>query len=277
MPFPTDPKFFDGLVKYQSTVNLERWFCRRCGASICNYDRSDEDWEFCTGAIDALGETENGKGCLDGKLNRAYMWAYDTIDGGGVSWLNEGKADGLDGRYLKGRDSEQVTDEILAGMEGRGKEVGASTRGHMLNCRCHCGEIDFNVLPPKDGGKYGGLLCACTTCRKTCGFEITSWTHVPLENLTIKTQDPHLGHYSSSEGRRRYFCKRCGASIMFAADGMQTGAVVTGIFDPKAGARAEAWLKWNPRGDGVGVAEDAIDKDFARRLAVGIQRKTRQT
>ena len=273
IPFPTDPKFFEGLVKYQSTVNLERWFCSRCGASICNYDRSDEEWEFCTGVIDAVGETESGKGCLDGKLNRAYVWAHDTIDGGGLSWLNEGKADGLEGRYWKGRDSDQVTDEMLSEMEKHGKEMAASVRAETLKCRCHCGDVSFDISAPKDDGRHAGFLCACTSCRKTCGFEITSWTYTTRESLSVKTEDRHLSHFSSSEGRHRYFCKRCGASVMFAEDGKPTVAVAIGILDPRAGARAEAWLEWNPQGDGVDFLEDAIDQDFARRLAAGVQSK----
>jgi len=274
IPFPTDPKFFDGLVKYQSTVNLERWFCSKCGANICNYDRSDEEWEFCTGVIDTLGKLESGKQCLDGKLNRAYVWAHDTLDGGGLSWLNEGKADGLEGRYWKGRDSEPVTDEMLSETEQHGKKLRVSARGELLKCQCHCGDVSFEISTPQDDGRYNASLCACTSCRKTSGFEITSWAHIPLGNWSVKTEDRHLSHYSSSDGRSRYFCKRCGTSVMFTIDGIRTAAVATGILDPTAGARAEAWLKWNPQRDSVGFLEDAIDQDFARRLAAGVQTKT---
>lgn len=165
IPFPTDPTFFDGLVKYQSTVNLERWFCSRCGASICNYDRSDEEWEFCTGVIDVLGETESGKGCLDGKLNRAYVWAHDTIDGGGLSWLNEGKADGLEG-YWKGRDTETATEDMLSEMEQHGKQLQEAAREETLKCHCHCGDVSFDISTPEDDERYSGSLCACTSCRK---------------------------------------------------------------------------------------------------------------
>ena len=145
IPFATSAGFFEGLVRYQSTVNLERWFCSRCEASICNYDRSDEEWKFCTVVIDALGETESGKGCLDGKLNRAYVWAHDTIDGGGFNWLNEGKADGLVGGYWKGRDSEPVTDEMLSEMEQHGEKLGVSAREATLKCQCQCGNVSFDI------------------------------------------------------------------------------------------------------------------------------------
>lgn len=141
IPFPTYPKFFDGLVKYQSTINLERWFCTRCGTSICNYDGSDEEWVFCTGVIDTIGETESEKACLYGKSDPAYAWAHDTIDGGALSWLNEGKADRLEGRYWKRGDSEPVTDEMLSEMEQRGAKLGVSARGGTLKCQCHCGDV----------------------------------------------------------------------------------------------------------------------------------------
>ena len=61
---------------------------------------------------------------------------------------------------------------------------------------------------------------------------------------------------------------------MFSAGSTQTAAVATGILDPTAGARAEAWPKWNSQGDGVGFLQDAIDQDFASRLAAGIRKKT---
>ncbi len=63
---------------------------------------------------------------------------------------------------------------------------------------------------------------------------------------------------------------------MFAMDGSDTAAIATGILDPEAGARAEAWLQWKPRGEGVEFLEAAIDKEFARKLAVGLRQKTSQ-
>lgn len=59
---------------------------------------------------------------------------------------------------------------------------------------------------------------------------------------------------------------------MFSIDGTQTAAVSTGVLDPTAGARADAWLSWKSQDDGVCLLEDATE-DFARRLAAGIQER----
>ena len=99
--------------------------------------------------IDELGETVDGKGVLDGKLNRAYVWVSDTVDGGGVSWLNEGKGEGLEGRYWKGRDSGLVKDGMLRGDGNDRKRDGKAEMEESLRCRCHCGSNDFEIRKPE--------------------------------------------------------------------------------------------------------------------------------
>jgi hypothetical protein len=275
IPFPSDQAFFESLVKYQSTKNLERWFCRECGASVCNYDRSDGEWEFATGVIDMIGfegESREGKGFLDGKLHRAYLWVSDTIDGGGVVWLNEGKVEGLAGRHPKGREG-LVTDEMLREMEEKGKTLRNIERAKALRFRCHCGDVEFEVTAPENGMKYAAGLCACTSCRKTCGFEITSWATIPKPKIGLGLEKPSLGRYSSSEGVQRYFCKRCSATIIYARDGLDNADVAVGIMDSEMGARAEAWLDWNRVGGDVSYEEDAVDEDFAKKLAAGYRAK----
>ena len=109
IPAPLPLEFLDhgNLVKY-AVSTCERWFCKRCGASVVNIDRAGEEveWEVATGVL----SFENEKG-LHGKLNRVQLWIEDVKgDGGAAGWINQGRLAGTD-RHWNGRDSEMVSDE----------------------------------------------------------------------------------------------------------------------------------------------------------------------
>ena len=272
LPVP-DKDFFKDLVSYKSSPNLSRYFCPQCGASVCNVENSE--WEFCTGILEA-------EGGLDGKLDRALLFIGDSGDGGATSWINDCKTQGLKCRKMGGRESQEVTDGMLAAFEklAENKYGGGAKE---LEGKCHCQEVKFHILKPDGRGeRYGAGLCACKSCSKTSGFEITSWAFVPRAKVTaadgcsLESVLERLGKYNSSPGVDRYFCKRCGAVIMYdkTSPSRDTIDVGVGLLNALEGARVQGWLHWNKDGDNVFSAEDALDQDFVSKLAEGIRKRT---
>jgi hypothetical protein len=135
--------------------------------------------------------------------------------------------------------------------------------------------------------RYLAGTCACRSCRLTSGFEIQAWAFIPRANiyfhihdtpprsqpssgslqeakattsvvpLDFETLPPNiLTSYESSQGVRREFCARCGATI-FWRDRWRAALldVSVGLLEADEGARAETWLEWWK--ERVSFAEDA--------------------
>ena len=62
--------------------------------------------------------------------------------------MNEGKADRLEGKYWKCRDSEPVTDDMLSEMERHRAESKISAGEEALKCQCHCSDVSFDIARP---------------------------------------------------------------------------------------------------------------------------------
>jgi hypothetical protein len=290
-PLP-DASFLTHLAKYESTKGFERFFCPVCGASVLNIERRNGnevvEWEFATGVLDFPEQEDLGKGPLYGRLSRALMWVADTTDGGAVGWVNNGKGgEGLPaGRFTKGRESETISDATVQEMmTSSAKDLASSLKeAELLKAYCHCGSAQLTIHAPSPDANpkdSSAEFCACTSCRKTSGFEITSWTHIAKDEITTTDGKPYtellpeLAHYESSTGTHRYFCKTCGATIAYDRDDLKRLDLALGLMDDgKSSGRFDEWFVWNPDGEGVAYMEDARDRDFVSRLAEGVGRGT---
>ncbi len=79
----------------------------------------------------------------------------------------------------------------------------------MYKGSCLCGSIQFTL----DGGVTDIIHCHCSLCRKASGSAYATNGFVDAEGLTVTDADGTLTFYESSEGKRKYFCKTCGAPI----------------------------------------------------------------
>lgn len=287
LPVESPPKAVmdnDKLVRYESSSVCERWFCKRCGASVLNVDKNDEavEWEVGTGVL-------SFKDGLEGKLNRVQLWVEDVGgDGGAAVWINQGRLAGMD-RHLRGRQSELISDDMLKDMSERKSvqpDTSISQENDRLRARCHCGNIALSIARPGEdfnngSGKFEANLDACTSCRRVSGFEITSW--ITLQPGLIRTEPPSLhdfladrtkaAHYQTSTDVSRYFCVKCGATIFYHKHNLDTIDVAVGLLDTggKGKARAEDWLEWQRYPNCLSYQEDAIDKVFVANLAEGMR------
>ncbi|KAI0423804.1 hypothetical protein F5Y09DRAFT_326334 [Xylaria sp. FL1042] len=145
----------------------------------------------------------------------------------------------------------------------------------------------IETLSTEKGGlrRYMAGTCACVSCRLTCGFEIQTWAFIPRANIFFHIRDIDVGlpgteswvsseaqriipldfatlpadiltSYESTQGVRREFCSRCGATV-FWRDRWRPELidVSVGLLDADEGARAETWLDWWT--GRVSFAEDA--------------------
>ncbi|KAF2276555.1 uncharacterized protein EI97DRAFT_43896 [Westerdykella ornata] len=133
-------------------------------------------------------------------------------------------------------------------------------------------------------------LCACKSCRRASGFEITAWAFVPTSCITLDggsnvgfQRKPFwpdmttLKEYRSSEATTRAFCGTCGATVFCDVDrGEQKDGpwggiidVAVGLFASKSGTRAENMLAWWP--NRVSFAEEALNKGLVKGLEEGMR------
>lgn len=267
----SEPPDFSHLTAYHSSENLTRYFCPKCGASVGNVE--PHEWEFATGM---LSETE-------GLLNRVQMFVESSGDGGASVWLPKEQYE----RKKKGRDSDEMSDEELASMV---KGV-LKSNSDKLYARCHCGSVDLYIprlqLDEEErqkrgsnkyeggGNRYEACLCTCDSCRSCSGFEINSWMYVrPEEILTpegkqLDINNPIFGHYDSSPGVHRDFCKTCGAKVFFRKDSRdpEIWDISIGLFKGE-GARLDDWFWWN----GLDFEEDAKDQELTGRILEGLRK-----
>ena len=242
-------------------------------------DSGENEWELCTGTMEFGDE----KG-LEGRLNRVVLWVGDTIDGGAVHWLGEGRPESFGGRFMEGRGSAVVTEEKIQEMLGDAKEI--VEKGETLKGQCHCGEVKVELLQADEGATErdcSAELCCCNSCRKGSGYEVNAWVHWPKEKVRMVGGESYedgmkkMGHYLSSENTHRYFCKKCGAMVMYDRPDLKRLDIGLGLFDAPEGSRAENWFFWNPDKEDISYLEDGIDKAFVGKLANGLGASTRKS
>ena len=81
---------------------------------------------------------------------------------------------------------------------------------------CLCGAVRFTV----SGALRGVIHCHCGQCLKTHGH-VAAYTNVPREALRFSREDG-LRWYASSERAQRGFCGKCGASLFYEPQNLDT-------------------------------------------------------
>jgi len=79
----------------------------------------------------------------------------------------------------------------------------------MYKGSCLCGSIQFSL----DGSVTDIIHCHCSLCRKASGSAYATNGFIDAKDLKLTDRGITLTFYESSEGKRKYFCKTCGAPI----------------------------------------------------------------
>jgi hypothetical protein len=236
------------------------------------------------------------------------MWIDDTLDGGASQYITDINGAILK-RYLRQPDK---SIEIPLDWKFPALSQKPSVSGKVY-AHCHCKGVEFyishpnqastlassdwpDLIVPNETGRSTNFdnhswwlptaerflagTCACRTCTRASGFDITFWAFVPIANITLDvdgtrpfTRNPYWGTtktYKSRDDVTRSFCGTCGASLFYDADSRPTLVdVAVGLLDAESGARAEELLAWWPHR--VSFSEYALNKDLIDGLERGIK------
>jgi hypothetical protein len=263
------------LTPYKSSDILTRWFCSTCSTHMYLEYRHDGHFEVSSGTL------EKSDGILEFV---GHMWIEDTKDGGASDFMPI-----LGGKPAKRwLVAPAQSPEVPLGWKYP-KTAAMKTEnptGETLRAHCHCGGVNFYISRPNDespmaSSPFPDLLvpynsghsadnpdnkpwwlsedrnkclagtCACTSCRRISGFDITPWAFIPTSNLSLPSGEPFrrgfgsLKPYNSSPGRTRWFCETCGANVFWDGEERPTLLDISvGLLDAESGARAGEWLEW---------------------------------
>jgi len=136
--------------------------------------------------------------------------------------------------------------------------------------------------------RFIGGSCMCPFCRLASSMEIQNWVYVPLCNMEYADgkgkwhplfldeqsggRPEGLRQYTSSPGRYREFCQKCGATVFYWQMQKHDLILVSqGLVNEKhgKGARCEGLVDWWTRR--VSFQEMAIDHSAAKALIDGLQ------
>jgi hypothetical protein len=260
----------------------------------------DGHFEAATGTL----QVDHTDGLLDYK---AHIWIEDTPDGGASQFLTR-----IDGRPLD-RYLQEPTQYDLVPLDWRAETYAPPSNTDRIYAHCHCKGVEFwitspnaaskaaaspwpDLLVPSETGRsvnpknypwwlptpnrYMAGTCACRSCTRASGFDITFWAFIPTANITLDaygkipfTRSPYWGTiktYRSRNDVTRTFCGRCGASVFY--DGHDRPSLVdvaVGLLDAGSGARAEEVLAWWT--GRVSFGEHALNKGLIEGLGKGIR------
>lgn len=263
------PASLENLIEYRTSPVATRYTCKTCGALV--FWKHDSTWllddvhnpsnqEIAKKFFVDLEGKEGGNGpktfwCVSvGLLERAediaklgfHIFIGDTLDCGLADHIPD-----VGGKLV--RWAGWVGQSELTPKGWKAEEIRSNSGGgDKLHFYCFCGGVEFYITKTSSS-KFSVRNCECEICRRTGGFEISSWGRVPLENIYEKKTGEvvvfggkapmGMVEYESSVGRKRYFCSGCGA-LAFLCSGEMVDVAMGLVDQAQDGARAESWFMW---------------------------------
>ncbi|WP_163131010.1 GFA family protein [Agarivorans sp. Alg241-V36] len=84
----------------------------------------------------------------------------------------------------------------------------------MYQGSCLCGAIKVEIC----GGIDAIIHCHCSLCRKNSGTAFATNGFVNSNDFTVREGLNSFGHYQTSPGKQRHFCKVCASPIYSSND-----------------------------------------------------------
>lgn len=286
------------LTPYESSNILTRYFCSSCGTQMYLEYKHDGHFEAATGTL----QVNNADEVI---AYKSHMWIADTKDGGASPFIQTAGETHLP-RYLAEPGRSEIAQLDWPSEKKQHERM-------PIHAHCHCRGVQFYIQPPNEAsksaqspfadllvpyhtgssanpqnhawwlpqpGRYLAGTCACDSCRRASGFDITFWAFIPAVNITLDEdgqqpfkRNPYWGTmktYRSSRNVTRTFCGRCGANVFW--DGDERPSVIdvaVGLLDARSGARAEEMLVWWP--NRVSFREEAFHKGLIAGLESGLK------
>lgn len=108
---------------------------------------------------------------------------------------------------------------------------------------CLCGGVRYAVHGPL----RPVAVCHCGMCRRFHGH-VGAYTNVALADVVFEN-NATLAWYRSSDKAQRGFCRNCGSSLFWQADGSARIAIAAGTLDTPTGLTTVAHINVASAGD----------------------------
>lgn len=111
--------------------------------------------------------------------------------------------------------------------------------------RCLCGAVKYRI----DGPMRDVIECHCERCRRTSGHHVAT-TQARADDIELERSGT-LAWFSPADdpGVRYGFCRTCGSSLFWTADGSDAWSVCAGTLDQPTGLRTSATWFADEAGD----------------------------
>ena len=113
---------------------------------------------------------------------------------------------------------------------------------------CLCGGVAFEMRGPLKAI----TACHCTQCRKQTGNYWASTTSADADLHFVRKDT--LAWYRASDTAQRGFCKACGSTLFWKADGRDTTSICAGSIDGETGLKLEGHIFCDNAGDYYEIA-----------------------
>ena len=112
------------------------------------------------------------------------------------------------------------------------------------NGSCLCKAVTYEV----EGPLRSVINCHCNQCRKWTGHFVAA---TAAWKRDLRIYDPHnqLTWFQSTEQARRGFCRRCGSSLFWQSNNLETTTILAGTLDGATGLKTEAQIYVEEKGD----------------------------
>ena len=120
---------------------------------------------------------------------------------------------------------------------------------------CLCGAVSFEV----HGDLRPVLACHCIQCRKQTGNYMSATACADSELVLARADG--LTWFRSSPRAQRGFCKECGSTLFWKADGSNTTSISAGAIDGPTEAPLEGHIFCESAGDYYEIAGGGYRKD----------------
>ena len=185
----------------KSGWRVDRYHCSTCGTRVFDHATDTGNWLGCSGIVEPkMGGGEHPQAKSENVVKMvSHDFVGDTGDGG-LAGIMRRLGDRVipcntqgEGTRMKEEELEALSSKPL------------SDRADSVHASCHCGAVQFDILPPSpdalqrgpkitrwlyaNGTKYWGLLCACRSCRLTTGTSFAYQTYVMPENIVMEDRD----------------------------------------------------------------------------------------
>ena len=118
---------------------------------------------------------------------------------------------------------------------------------------CLCKAVTFQV----NGPLRSIVNCHCNQCRKWTGHFVAA-TAAWKQDLKIHDPQNQVTWFQSSKQAQRGFCKRCGSSLFWQSNDLETTTILAGTLNGTTGLTTEAQIYVDDKGDYYSLGEPGV-------------------